>query len=708
MKANLRRATAIIGCLAVAIGVAIIVLKPEPDSHELALASLKLQGNEIAQVRLLSGRLNEDYSAWPEAVEYYEDMIAAITRLGDMDTTTRNEVSAIWVDSATHVALIAVDKENWEVASDTFSDVDDAIAASRRPISSFAEWLDSNYLQARLQVIVATTGNLIAHPEELEAQISRLAQQAIGQDLDYLPLFKLQLSQLAFNPSVDNDLALIACQQAGWSAFTLGDETECARLVEHETELSPAPGSLNVVSLSTVVLDDLGDKGTLWQAARNYQLAVHAGNSDDLESAAVVLQELDSVVARSGKPLDFFADYLDAQYFDLSTRTLVSLARTGSVSTEDLQASLKRLQIVALERAHGSTEPLSYLQTIYESLGEGNVSEDSEVEEIILREQAVLSLATNKLPEGLQYWETAARLGEKTTNSYTLQELILHPEIAIFSIEGNDTYTSIDIRFTYVSRPIDVVLIPCVFRYIGHDGYQDMGVYRVERWTIAAPDVKTVPAVCLDFDAKTPKQGVSDYELRELLDYAAVDRDLLSQRLNVLELTEISFHRFAELGLAGEWDAVQCLHSPTWERVRALSIWSLTNPDKWNRMAILDDLISHYIEPYVTQPMVTYVADDMPTLRGIPRDEHEFLSTFVVGLLLGTREEQDSRLDEFSQNPEMQTVVRHIRTYISENEESLLLIYAQYSKEAYEQYFKAAVADALAALEWLEEFGINL
>ena len=82
MKANLRRAIAVIGCLAVAIGVAIIVLKPETDSYELALANLDRQGNEIAQVRLLSGRLNEDYFAWPEAVECYEDMVAAITRLG--------------------------------------------------------------------------------------------------------------------------------------------------------------------------------------------------------------------------------------------------------------------------------------------------------------------------------------------------------------------------------------------------------------------------------------------------------------------------------------------------------------------------------------------------------------------------------------------------------------------------------------------------
>jgi len=693
MKRKLGVAIAVTGCLVVAMSVAFIVLRPQPDPHEQALANLNLQGNIPAQVRILSARLVEEGLAWAEAVELYERMADII---GELDAETRSEISHLWLGAAVPVALRAVEEEAWEVASAAFTDADDAITSSRKSLSSFTDLLDIRYLHARLQAIIAAASNLTIEPAEFEAQILRLAKQAAILDLDYVPLFHTALSQLSFDATANEGLELVACRQASWAAYASGDEASFEKLIEHEVRLHP--GVATAVQLPAEILTNLGERGTLWLVARPYGLALNAFQDERLNIAFAAFELVDEAIAESRKPVTFFDELLDDQYLRVETSTLVAFARSGGLSAADLQDKLTGLlqNAAALTLAAEKAIPL---QTILAALGEGIVSENLDVERVVSREQAYLSLAADRPIDGLLYWETAARMRDVAVNAYTLQELLLHPEIARFSVEGNGTYTSIDIHFTYVSTEINVILFPCVFRYSGGSGYQDMAVYRVEQWTVSAPVVKTVPALCLDFDAKTPKRGVSDYVIEELGNYITVDRDLLLQRLYVLELIETSLQRFTELELSGAWDSIRVVHPSVWEQVRAFVIWDLTNPGEATLLSAV----------YTQQATIlsSHIAQNLSCPYWIPSDVWDLILS-EVSYILSTHARltwdqfiKSNILDRLElDSQQWEYLYRQLHEYISRDGDELVDL----KSTCYEEAF----TDVSAVIEWLGNFGFDL
>jgi len=636
MKSKFGTIIAMCGCLALISAIALILASPVEDPYGVALSWFEHDGDTEAQIHLLADRITSGDLLWEDMRESYNRLVQLIIPLTESPHATeakRVELEALWLVVGVTVGKDAANRGDWEFARTAFSHVDGIIERNFSLARRHQQLFDEEFFATRAQLLSFAPPT----PEEVSAQVCLLVQIALRSSSGRQQLQSM-LAPLAQALSVlaegqDPSLALVACGQGGWLTAVLLDDSETSRkLLRREIELSC--GSFPEVSLPPGLRGDLLQRTWLWRIDRSRAYALALADAGEYEAALSAFRALDQAVAESGLSAQELAELWDDAYFRARLLTVLSLAAERGMAADDLETELAELLETVVDLFPGSvnSSPLrDRLELIFSQLENGLPSLVGEAWATVCEELIFLAFLLGDGESGIRYthrwieWAT-----EGGVQAYTLAELAQHPEIARFVIRGTGTYTSMKVCFTYVAEPIEVIVLPMVFRYTGPDGYQDMAVYRVERWVITGPVEKILPALCLDFTATTPSLDLEGYEIQEFPGYRSVDQTALTQRLYLLQLIETNLARAASLGLEGYWTVLSDLPPEVWERIKSLVVWNLTNPSEWSLDEITLDLQEHLAFVRIQG----FLASELPLPPQVQRDLREEIASEAAMLAL--------------------------------------------------------------------------
>ena len=654
MKQLIPRGVGLVLCLVViALTVTIILVPTNPEDRALSL--LEQQGYTVAAVRLLSDRLEglDLQTSWDEAEKVYGKLLELaieIESAPQMPGKVKREVAQL----KAHAQIVmgkakgerALAEGDLRGASLAFSEMEDGIEGSGEPLEKYEDLLSIDYYQKRIPALaMASTG------EELERLFSRLFEWAIElvrEDPEQLNAYLRTLGgvkSIAWDPSVPPEQAAVACQYASLLAYLTDKGEEARELIAKEAELSP--GFPSLVSLPPNLRAGFAREVLYWKLERASGLGEIAFDGGDYKAALEAFQQMEEDVERGGGSPEAFASFFDPDYFARLARSLIEVA------PPDLAEELTDLfeWALAVTGAKRITPELkARLEAEYAGL-EALVAElgVSEVKSAVLEELAFLAFVLGEGEASIDFvtqWVDLQDELAEVQGIYTLQELAEQPEVAKFTIRGNGTFTSMDIVFTYVARPIKVLIWPVVFRYRGTGvRYQDMVIYYVEVIEVSEPRTITIPALCLDYTAEVPAEGLSDYEIEEIGDYwqgLQEDKEALMRMLYLFQFIERSRERLRGSGLRGEWNVLLDFPELLWERLRADLVWNLTNPEEWQD--IKQDLVSRLQIYWMTD----YLVRKLPFPSEWSSRERELFASEVAFLLEEGGGDWGTRLQNFA------------------------------------------------------------
>jgi len=689
---------ALLGCLAIIASLAFALSITGEDPYRQAAVIVGKQGDSLARIRILSRHMKATMLQWSEMLDVYETLVTAVDEYSEAHPgfdSRKTEAHRLHGGAAAVVALQATDEEQWELAQTAFAVVDETCEHYGATITSIYGSGIQDYIPARLRTLSAVAQDAIVSPAELQNILEQMAKHAVDLHEEYVARFSASLSAIAGDPNIEPALRLAACQHASWAAFA-AEDGRFLELCRLESELSP--DEIDAVYLPTCVADDLGERVEAWRVARGLERALAAYTAGQygvvLQGAARVASELST----RSPHLNFGEELVERGFFSWTADALAREIRTGNVPIPDGRDRLLQLEHLALRLP--VSEDVDSLNSralgeILVGLTESAPGANPDLEVFLLEEQAYLSLALGISERVLESWTLLAGMKSPGPDAYTLQELLLHPEIARFVIEGNGSYTDMRIRFTYVAKAIEVTVypVPIVLRYHGEGGYQDMAIYEIRTWTIsAAPTVKIVPAVCLDFTAKTPAMGVADYTIENWGDQAVPWSDVLESRLRALEQIENCLERFAKLELHGDWDAFARVRDALGTRLQAVLTWNVTNPEEWNRERLFWDLISWYAEASIADYLVIHMPDD-----DLTAEEREAVSRIMAQLLSSYEHAWEEPFIELTSDwPSL--LRQRLHHYISRSIDEILAA-CDVGRLA---------ADIATVLQWLGSLGVEL
>ncbi|HID62361.1 MAG TPA: hypothetical protein EYP49_06425, partial [Anaerolineae bacterium] len=623
-------------CLALIVTIAFITASPVEDPYAVALAWLEHNGDTKAQIYLLADWITSGDLPWEDVRESYNrlaQLISSLTESPRVTETRRWELNSLWLGVAVAVGEQAMHREDWELAHTAFSHVDEILENHLSLARRHQPLFDADYFVTRAQLLTSAPPT----PEEVSAEVCLLVDMALeltseGQHLQSM-LAPLAQALAALAEAQESAVALVACGQGSWLAAVLLDDAETGwQLLQREIELSH--GSFSEVSFPTGLQGTLLHRTWLWRINRSRAHALALANAGKYEAALSAFRALDQTVAEGNLSGQELAALWDDVYFQARLMTVISLAARGAMSADDLETELSQLLETAVGLSPGNVDspPLrDRLELIFSQLESDLISLTGEIWATVCEELIFMAFLLGDGESGIEYthrwieWAT-----EGGVQAYTLAELAQHPEIARFVIRGTGTYTSMKVCFTYVAEPIEVIVLPLVFRYTGPNGYQDMAVYRVERWVITGPVEKIVPALCLDFNDATPSPDLEGYEIQEFPGYGSVDPIALTQRLYLLQLIEANLARAASLGLEGYWIVLSELSPEVWERIKSLVVWNLTNPSEWS----LDEVTQDLQHTMAILRIQGFLASRLPLPSGVQPDLREEIANEVAWLVL--------------------------------------------------------------------------
>ncbi len=432
-------------------------------------------------------------------------------------------------------------------------------------------------------------------------------------------------------------------------------------------------------------------------------LGARAAEEQAWGAADAVLGGADRLIDALNVPWQALEEQLTPEYFELRANVAIMVAVEGDESSDALITKLAALleQAVAVADATEVTPELRSLVAGLYTAQEASLGHcQGAIRTAVLAELSLLALLLDNIDASLSYMEawTMAMGEDGAPELFTLAELQDHPHVARFNLEGTGNYRAMRIHFTYVAEPIRVVILPMILRYTGGENYQSMGLYRVEHFVVAEPGVKTVPAVCLDYQERPPADGLSDFAIEQLGDSSDGERAELIALLLTLQTLELHAQRLAELGLTGEWDTLVFLPESLREQLFSLIVWNHTDRADWPATEV-EFALAFELFGARQRLIRDYLEEELEPPGGIAEEDYDSILQIIASLIL-LNEDWEATLRELersAENPSVGQLIAGARQELTSSRGEQIL-HRTHGDEL------AKVAELMA---WLEQWGID-